>query len=315
MSDDFLQRAQGILDLGKLAKSKIAFWGLGSLNSKALGILAYPWGEIVLCDPQNLERANLERHLLPRQYLGRNKAEACADWLTNVRGLDPNGTKITVHQGRAQDFIRLHADTTIAVVGIDHLRTKQDINQVLMEYNIPTLYGGVYPKGVGGKVIFTPDPARVCYNCAQTLVGSEYHGKDPTTNYGIDPTTLQDEEGNLKAVPALAESVEAIASDMADFVTDFMEGKGGDLRPQIQIRAIDDWVSILVFSQSSSLLPKFAGFIGAQAEAGLVAKMRFKRREGKVEVQIAQGTQSLILTRQDQCPYHKDQASISLDDL
>src|SRR3989344_1855251 len=315
MSNDFLQRAQGILDLAKLGKSKIAFWGLGSLNSKTLGILAYPWKEIVLCDPQDLEAANLERHLLTKQYLGRNKAEACADWLVNIRGLDPAGTKLTVHKGRAQESLHLHPDTTIAVVGIDHLRTKQGINQALMRHNIPALYGGAYPRGAGGKVIFIPDPARVCYNCAQTLVGSEYRGKDPTGDYGIDPTTLQDSEGNLRAVPALAESVEAIASDMADIVTDFMEGKGGDLRPQIQIRAIDDWGSILVLYRNSPLLPKFAAFIGAQEEAGLAAKMRFKRRGGRVEGQIAQGTQSLILARQDQCPYNHDQTSISLANL
>lgn len=63
----------------RLADSKVVVLGCGSVGSHVAVALAQAGvGQLVLVDPQNLESANIGRHALGAEDLGKNKAEALA---------------------------------------------------------------------------------------------------------------------------------------------------------------------------------------------------------------------------------------------
>lgn len=80
-----------------LANLSIALVGIGTIGSHLAKFLAQsgagvgPHGKLTLFDEQTLSPGNIGRHLLSLPYVGRNKAEACADYLKqNYAGCEVN---------------------------------------------------------------------------------------------------------------------------------------------------------------------------------------------------------------------------------
>lgn len=289
-----LHRAEGLLDLEEIQSKKVVFLGLGSLGSLTLGNLAYPWGQIVLVDPQDLEVHNVERHLLGMDDVGTSKASAIARWLSN-RGIA--GSTITVCPVEADEALETHSDADLLVVNIDNKTACAQVNRWCIKQNIPALYGGVYPKGTGGHIIVVPNPREQCYECAEHMMGGDYQGH-LDADYGIDPLRVQDVAP--KAVPALRWAINSLASDMAGYALDLL--KGGEIASQVYIRA-HTWEPILVLGGAE--LTSVAEFVVSQPALGLMPNLRLEATDsGEYELKVRRGSLSLQLRKWDMCPAH-----------
>ncbi len=306
-----LYRAQGVLDRTVVSMKKIACFGFGSLGSLLGGdLLAYDWGAILLADPQNLERENIERHLLGASEIGKPKVEGGKRWLVS-HGVPAD--HILTHVGNAQDVLKWCEEADLIIVTIDSRRACRDINAWCVDHNKPAIYGGVYPMGTGGQVIVVPNPKEACFACAEHMMGSDQFQDLQAHDYGIDIARLADELGGAQnAIPALRWSISAIASDMADIALSILTGKGGEEAPHVLIHA-HNWESILNLRAKSAGLTSVANFIAQMPKLKLLPnmKLRWLPGDGVYELLARRGVFSLKLERWSECPLHSSQMSAS----
>lgn len=291
-----LFRAENLIDLSVVGKTTIAIAGAGSLGSLVTSLLAYPWGKIILIDPDKLEDKNVERHLLGYSQLGKYKAQAMAEWLID-RGVDPR--RIVAITDMRQEMEALKS-ANIIVVSIDNPAACYEINQLAVNLNIPAVYGGVYPMGTGGQTVVVPTPKEMCYFCAEKQTGVlEYKGKKADGDYGVDPMKLVGDAGTLTAVPALKYAISAIASDMAAAVMDILSGVA---EPEILIHA-QSWEGILNL-RSGKELNALSSFVTALSGLGVVSNMKLEAQSGGYVFSMKQGKMALKLKRWQVCPAH-----------
>src|SRR3989339_606173 len=242
-----LYRAENLLDLETVKKSTIAFLGFGSLGSLTASLLAYPWGRIILIDPEKLEADNVERHLLGYSQVGKPKVQGGREWLID-RGVEAK--RVLAIASDASKETDALAQASILVVSIDDPESCYKINQLSVNQGIPAVYGGIYPMGTGGQTVILPRPEEECYLCSEKKMGAlDYKGKLPTASYGVDPTTLVNSAGKVTAVPALKYSIGAVASDMAAAVMAILSGTA---EPEILIHA-QTWEGIINVRQGENL--------------------------------------------------------------
>lgn len=296
-----LFRADNLIDLQTVENTTIAFLGQGSLGSLTTSLLAYPWGRIILIDPDELEDKNVERHLLGYSQIGKFKVEGMREWLVD-RGVDPGRIETVTDMSLELEALK---DAGILVVSIDDPESCYKINQFAVNRNIPAIYGGVYPNGTGGQVVIVSKPKDACYLCAEKMTGVlDYKGKSPDGDYGVDPMTLVNSAGKLQAVPALKYSIAAIASDMAFAVMDILNGVA---EPQILIHA-QTWEGILNV-RSGQGLNALSGMISAMPGLGLVQNMKLSAQPGGYMFSVQQGMIGQILKRWNVCPAHSSVVS------
>ena len=306
-----LFRVSGILELEKIQKAKVLFLGLGSLGSLAIANLAFPFSQIVLVDPDDLEDANVERHLLGMDWIGKPKVNGVKDWLLQ-RGLRPEN--ILIHQGRAEEVLEQHADADLVIVSIDKRRSRKNINAFCHSNNIQALYGGVYPNGTAGQVVVVPKPQDACFVCAEFRMGIKNDTQDHPLahDYGIDPTTLSDEDGELRAVPALRASISSIADNLAHFALQLLGGK--DVESQVHVQSFGHWESILTLDPGHTL-DLVGYFTEYLPNLGLVPHFTLEPMEGgeAFTLNIRHTGLSLQLKQWKSCPLHS--RAVSMDDI
>lgn len=301
-----LHRADGVLDLKMLHRKKVVFYGMGSLGSMAAEALAYPWQEIVFVDPEVLGIENVERHVLGKSAVGKPKVLGMKAWCVD-RGVDPG--IITTVQGLAQQTFNTNTDADVVIVTIDHQPSKGDINQWAMKHNIPTIYGGVYPKGKGGDVIVVPTPKDVCWYCAAELLGENAYQGRKVGDYGIDGSDLLDASGTVTAVPAIRWTVDKISCIIADLALQILEGE--NVKPQIVV-STNEWEDILLFGRKS-IPPFLAPFLAGVGKLGLLPTLRLRhKKSGLYALQLKRGELVLALDRWADCPCH-NQTLVSPD--
>lgn len=304
-----LYRTDGLLDLDQVKKQKLVFIGLGSLGSLTLENLAYPWREIVLIDPDTLERDNVERHLLSNRYVGKPKVQGVKDWLID-RGV--SGKKITIHHGNAQENLFKHTDANLVVVSVDNLKAKFFVDNWARANNLPLLVGGIYPLGTGGHTVVLPNPNQICYGCAaHTLGEDDYQGKKDD-NYGIPIDELLDSEGNMHHVPALRTSVSTIAADIATWALRLL--KGASVTAQIFYHAIE-WETVLTLNTSGIDTQAVTGYISRHSSLGLTPHMSLKMADGRLRLNLYGGTMPVQLKKWANCPNHNGRSNNSISDI
>jgi molybdopterin/thiamine biosynthesis adenylyltransferase len=303
-----LFRAAGIMDLDAVTQKKIMIVGLGSLGSLAASNLVYPWRQIVLVEPEILSIENVERHLLGRSQVGRNKAQGVRDFLID-KGLDPES--IVVEESFVEPVLQKHSDVDLVLVAIDRPKSSLRINSWAIENDIPVLYGGIYPKGTGGDIYVIPTPREVCYECAALKMGSmETRESVPLQiNYDVTPADLLNDEGVPKAVPALHGAVAGMAVQMANLALDLVSGV--KVVPQIFVMA-NTWEPII--NVGSSILHEVSCIISKQAEMGIVPYWRFSRVGGQYVLVMNRTNVALSLGLHTLCSKHLT-TSVSADDI
>lgn len=238
-----LSRNEGLIDLDLAAKLSVIVVGKGSLGSYTTDQLAYPFGMLYLIDPKPLKAENVERHLLGKSYVKRNKAEGMKDFLVKERGIPAkNITAFAKTFEEVKD--QLPTEKVVVFVCVDDPITKRNLNAWCVRYNIPAIYGGIAARGTGGTTITIPTPQEVCYMCSEHARNRLIVPAELAHDYGVNPATVRVVEGVPTALPALKKAVVAISSDMIYAGWPLLFPGGEALKPTILSHALDGWMDI-----------------------------------------------------------------------
>jgi molybdopterin/thiamine biosynthesis adenylyltransferase len=189
-----------------LREKHVVVVGLGSGGSTvALELAKAGVGRFTLVDPDRLEEANLVRHECDDRYLGWNKAAAVSD-LILFRNPDAHVDVVradAVSLGERLDEAVASADLVAACTDVEP--PKHLLNRLCLEARVPSVYGGVYARGVGGEVIrCSGGPEDACYACiAWALKDTAAAAPAEAPDYGV-PAEDQ-------SVPALGLDVRLVA--------------------------------------------------------------------------------------------------------
>lgn len=149
------QRLDGRVDVTHLQNCRVAVVGVGAVGSRVADELARCGvGELVLIDGDTLDTYNIVRHVLGAGYVGRNKAEALADYISQSIG----GIRIEfVAEAIGNQTPDLALDTVLAgadliVAATDDRRTQRRINRRALDLDIPSIYPGIDATADRGEV-------------------------------------------------------------------------------------------------------------------------------------------------------------------
>lgn len=209
---DRVERYIGQDALAQLAQKSVAIIGLGSGGGFVAQALAMSGvGRFVLIDSDELEAANVVRHVADLRDVGRPKVEALK---TLIQHRNPHAVVETV-VGRVEQHIEQLHGVDLVIVGVDGEQSKYTINGVCRANGLTAVYAGVYERGEGGDVvIIRPDTSGPCYACWADQLREDITEALPTdTNldYG-----MIGEDGTIAAEPGLWLHVVRVASVQGD---------------------------------------------------------------------------------------------------
>lgn len=298
-----IDRAEGLLDEAALNNTHIVFVGLGSGGSAGLDLLRYQFRRIDLIDPDKLAKENVVRHVLTARDIGRYKVEAMREAMTH-RNISPS--TMFAHAARVEDVLHKIPKPDILVVGIDDPVSQAFVNSWCVENGVFALYPGVYAKGVGGQIIVVPTPKDLCQQCAVVMMGMPA-AERPTgpSNYGVDINALT--EKKVKAVPCLSWAITSIASEVARYVVQFINGV--PIEPQVFVRIHE---SAEVIRLSQEVLPAMSDFIVSQSAMGLMPLFTMGQNGTLV---LHRGSITHPNKRWHRCPHHGQQQSLGIGEI
>jgi molybdopterin/thiamine biosynthesis adenylyltransferase len=288
-------RITGLLNLSQVQQQTLVVVGLGSLGSHALSLLAYPWRQLVLIDPDTLAEENVERHILGYNSLRNYKVTGLKQWLVRNRGLE--ASRIVVHRvtmDRVIDKYR-HANLVIEATGIPSVRSL--LNAWCVQNNIPAIYGGIYIRGAGGDSISIAQPQHSCLECYDTAQSND--DLPPLDNYGLPQTSLNQETGELNEVPYLSGPVAAIAADIQDMALDILTGIH---TPNQCLIHVHRWEPLLTLPEKWANGAK--AWIEQQSEMGVIPNLRLVKENDRFTLQGARAKITLNIQPSGGCPFH-----------
>lgn len=157
--------------LKSLAEKKVALIGCGTIGSFLALQLAQSGagskaGRLVLFDNQILTSSNLGRHLLGLTYLGRNKAEGCADLIEKqLPFLDVEARTVNIQRYfNSLDEFDLIVDAT----GEEALSIALNDFAVGKRPNFPPIvYAWIVGNGGAAQAMLCDGPDYACYKCSK----------------------------------------------------------------------------------------------------------------------------------------------------
>ena len=212
-------RTEGLLPLDHIATQRVVMVGGGSLGSHSLMHLAFPWEQLVIIDPDILEDANVERHLLGYDSVGKYKVTGLKRWLTRQRRLD--SSRITTHRTTVNKVLGRYSDVDLIIETTGIPSVRQLVNAWCVQQGIPAIYAGVYPRGTGGEVTTISDPSLSCLACYDDFDAVD---EAPRGSYDVREPKVDPNTGEVKEAPYLSGPVAATAADVQDYALDILTG-------------------------------------------------------------------------------------------
>jgi molybdopterin/thiamine biosynthesis adenylyltransferase len=155
------------VNLDTLSARLVVVVGVGSVGSPlARNLVASGVGHLLLVDGDVLEPANVARHELPGEYIGWNKAEAMAVWLSKT--FHAADIRAYPHHFDHQladaqvDALLTHAD--LIVIATHNREAQRRVARRALALDIPAVVPGLYEDG-GGEVFVQLGPAQACFMC------------------------------------------------------------------------------------------------------------------------------------------------------
>jgi molybdopterin/thiamine biosynthesis adenylyltransferase len=145
----------------KLKAAKVLIVGAGGLGAPAaLYLAAAGVGEIILVDPDDLERSNLQRQVLYVEGdVGRPKVDAAAERLAALNShIFIAGYRAAFDAGNADDLV---AGVDLVLDGTDDFATRLVVNAACVRHGKP-LVSGAMGRWTGQVGVFAGRP---CYRC------------------------------------------------------------------------------------------------------------------------------------------------------
>ncbi|KKQ92635.1 MAG: hypothetical protein UT17_C0001G0014 [Candidatus Woesebacteria bacterium GW2011_GWB1_39_10] len=286
-------RTHGLLPSEALKKTVVVL-GLGSVGASFVADIPYEFGMLVLVDPGKLKVENVERHPLGKSHLGWNKADAAKDFLVKEKGV-PAG-RIKAFSQTDKEVLPLFTNADLVVCAIDDKPSCRRVNDWCFEHstpkhNIPAIYGGVYPLGLGGEVIAIPTPREVCYRCAERQRATKVLPPAHAGNYGLNPELLGSAD-SPKAIPALKASITAIVSEMVPLAWRMLFPGDDPVTPQIRFRALEGWIEVARIPRGSTELEIEV------REIGIHKKLLLAENNAKITPVDPEGYHGYLIRRQ-----------------
>ena len=147
----------------KLKSARVFIAGVGGLGSaSSLYMAAAGVGYLRLCDPDRVERPDLNRQVLfSEKSIGQSKVEEANKRLT---ALNPQVSVEVVAERIDKDNIeRLAAGCDLLVDGLDNLETRLVLNSYSVQKRIPYVFGAV--QGWEGMAALINPPQTGCLAC------------------------------------------------------------------------------------------------------------------------------------------------------
>jgi len=127
----------------RLRDAAVLLVGLGGLNSPvALYLAAAGVGRLGLCDPDRVERSNLQRQVIhAERAIGTNKAQSARE---RIADLNPDVECVVIDHGiDAGNAHGLVADWDLVVDGTDSFEARYAVNAACVAHGRPLVYGAV----------------------------------------------------------------------------------------------------------------------------------------------------------------------------
>lgn len=180
-------RLRGVVDVEGLRKKHVLAVGIGSGGSTvALELAKAGVGRFTLVDRDRLEEPNLVRHECDDRYLGWSKAAAVSDL---ILFRNPDAEVEIVHDdvfSLGERLVELVADADLVVGSTDAEPPKHLLNRICLEAGVPSVYAGVYARGVGGEVIRCDGAGDACYACVTSMLKETApEPTDEPRDYGV----------------------------------------------------------------------------------------------------------------------------------
>lgn len=167
VADEFVSRAQGIIDTGIIAERKVAFVGLGSVGSQmALHLAQSAVNNFTLLDPDTFSASNLARHALDIRDLERFKTKAVKDMILRR---NPNASIQTFEDDLLDlawpDQLERLRNADLAIATTDSTAAQFMVNELCAALQIPSIYVGCYERACAGEILFVVPGKTACFNC------------------------------------------------------------------------------------------------------------------------------------------------------
>lgn len=175
-NNDLYSRAKGLIETDILKNKKVTIIGLGSGGSQiAIEFAKAGVGKYSLYDFDKLELSNISRHICGIDDIGRYKTFAVKDALLNK---NPNAEIETYEIDINEDIEKFRntiKDTDLIICATDTTRSRFNVNQVSVSFNIVSLFGRAITRAAGGDILRVRPKIGPCLNClfGQGIIGKE----------------------------------------------------------------------------------------------------------------------------------------------
>ncbi len=270
--DERIQRQAALAPLGS---PHVFLMGAGSVGSVLAEILVRSGvSRLTVCDPDDVDAANLSRTVYEMQDVGNSKVIALRRLLLQI---DPT-VQINVLPYSLQQITDTLpaqiADTQLLVAASDDPEAQRSLNALAYAHGIPAVFAGLYERAEGGEVIFTVPERSACYLCAKAArYALEESDPDPAHDYGT---------GRLVAQVALAADIHRLTTAAAKVALGIL-AQDGSPASEFTDAALDRAITYLTMSMT----PQFWFYPAVF---------------GAVPGQYAYQSVWIVPTRQDDCP-------------
>lgn len=166
-SPDRFARIAGRVNLDLADKQLVVIVGVGTVGSQIAEELANSGvGRLRLIDGDCLETANLVRHVLPQSYVGMNKAEGLALYLSDeIPTLRPEALPRYINNSLTDgELDGLLADADLVVAATDDRDAQRRLGRRALALDTPAIFPALYGDS-GGEVFVQLDPGHPCFLC------------------------------------------------------------------------------------------------------------------------------------------------------
>ncbi len=166
---ELYSRSQGLLETSVLANRRVGVVGLGSGGSTvALELAKAGVGNFVLIDFDRMELANISRHVCGIGDLGRYKTKAVRDLLyARNPYIKVKTAEININTN-LEETNSLLKDCDLIIAATDNDRSRFNLNQIALQYKVPTIFGRAITRAAGGDVLRVRPYQGPCLACIFT---------------------------------------------------------------------------------------------------------------------------------------------------
>jgi len=217
--DGAWDRVRTAYDLGAMSRTRIVVVGCGGSAAFIEDMARCGIGEIVLIDPDVVDRPNIGTQQVYRSDLGRPKVDALAERILDVSRhvrvlsvqalLDElDDTTMTRLLTSPLPHGRIGQPALTVLCGFtDNFWAQARVNRLALTNGVPQLHAGVYTEGRGIELFFSvPDHSQACARCVLHSRYDQYlnHGfQNDVTSHGT-PLLATNRLNELKSIVMLS---------------------------------------------------------------------------------------------------------------